>query len=78
MKFAFERAISCALASRQCFLENGQRPFRIAAARFGLGQRDLDDPVEHHGILLPQAFDAPAHGLESVGERAPVGLRPAD
>ena len=29
--FAFECAVACALARRQCLLENGQRAFRIAA-----------------------------------------------
>lgn len=78
MELALEGAVVCADAGRQRFVENGERPFRIAGARLGLGERDLDDAIEDHGVLPAQAFGTVPHGLEPVGERAAVEGRPAD
>ena len=78
MELAFVRAVAHAVASRQRFLENLERPLQIAGAHLGLGKRDLDEAVVDHDVLPAQAFGAVAHGLESIGEGAVVDRRPAD
>ena len=78
VELAFVRAVAHAVASRQRFLENFERPLQIAGAHLGLGKRDLDEAVVDHDVLPAQAFGAVAHGLESIGEGAVVDRRPAD
>ena len=78
VELAFVRAVAHAIASRQRFLENLERPLRIAGAHLGLGKRDLDEAVVDHDVLPAQAFGAVAHGLEPIGEGAAVDRRPAD
>jgi hypothetical protein len=48
----------------------------MARTRFGLGERDLDQSVEHQHILFAQEFDAAAHVLEAVAGRLVLCLRP--
>ena len=67
MQFRFERAIAGALARRQRFVENGERAVRIARARFGLGQRDLNEPVEQQDVLLAQLSTPRRMAVESLG-----------
>ena len=74
--FASEHAVACAVAGRQSFVENSQCAFRIADARLGLGQRDLDNPVEHYSVLPTDALDAPAHSLDSFDERSATSCHP--
>ena len=56
MQFRFECAIAQAVAPRQRFVEDGDGAIGIARPGFGLGQPDLQKPVEHQNVLFAQAL----------------------
>ena len=64
-------------ARRQRFVEDREGAVGIARPGFGLGQRDLQEPVENQNVLFAQKLDAAAHVLEPVAERAACSRRPA-
>ena len=64
MQFRFERAIAGAVGRRQRFVEDRKGAVGIARPGFGLGQRDLQEPVEKQNVLFAQQLDAAAHVLE--------------
>ena len=76
MQFRFERAIADAIGRRQRFVEDRDGAVGIARPRFGLGQRDLQEPVEKQEVLLAQALDAAAHVAEPLAKRAAFSRRP--
>src|SRR5580693_10184463 len=52
-------------------------PRGIARPGFGVGQRDLVEPVEIQEVLLAQALDAAAHVAEPLVKRAKFSRRQA-
>ena len=77
MQFRFERAVAEAIGRRQRFVEDRNGAIAIARPRFGLGQRDLEEPVEIQEVLLAQALDAAAHVAEPLAKRAAFSRRQA-
>ena len=63
-------------ARRQRFVEDRNSAVGIARPGFGLGQRDLQQPVEHQDVLFAQKLDAAAHVLEPAADRAARSRRP--
>ena len=76
MQFRFERAIAGAVGRRQRFVEDRDGAAGIARPGFGLGQRNLQQPVEQQDVLLAQLIDAAAHVREPALERAARSGRP--
>ena len=64
MQLGVERAMADPFARRQRFVEDGERAVDVARAGFGLGKRNLDEPVVDQNVLLAQKFGAAAHVLE--------------
>ena len=77
MQFRFERAKAGAVGRRERFVEDRKSAVGIARPGLGLGQRDLQEPVEKQDVLLAQQLCAAAHVLEPVAERAALGGRPS-
>ena len=76
MQLSFKCAKARAVARRQRFVEDGDGAVGIARPGFRLGQRDLQQPVEHQNVLFAQELCAAAHVLESAGGRAACARRP--
>ena len=76
MQLRFERAITQAIRSRQRFVEDGDGAIGIARPRLGLGQRDLEQPIEKEKVLFAQEIDAATHVLEPAARRAVRSGRP--
>ncbi len=66
-----------AFGRRQRFVENGEGAIGSARPRLGLGQGDLQEPVEHRNVLIAQELGAAAHLLESAARRAALSPRQA-
>ncbi|HTT82719.1 MAG TPA: hypothetical protein VMF67_04505 [Rhizomicrobium sp.] len=77
MQFGFEGAVANSIDGRQCLVNDRKGAPGIAGPDFGLGQGDLDEPIENQRILLAKAFRAATHALETVGKRAAVCGSPA-
>ncbi len=77
VELRFERAVAEAIGRRQRFIEDRNGAIAIARPRFGVGQRDLVEPVEIQEALLAQALDAAAHVAEPLAKRAKFSRRQA-
>ena len=77
MQFRFERAVAEPIGRRQRFIEDRNGANAIARPGFGVGQRDLVEPVEIQEALLAQALDAAAHVAEPLAKRAAFSRRQA-
>ena len=75
MKLRFERVIPSAVGRRQRLIEDHKGAIGITRPRLGLGQSDLQQPVEKQTILLPEQLCAPAHVAEALAKRIPFGGR---
>ncbi len=77
MQVRFERAVAEAIGRRQRFVEDRNGAIAIARPGFGLGQSDLEEPVEIQEALLAQALGAAAHVAEPLAKRATFSRRQA-
>jgi len=75
VELRFERAVAEAIGRRQRFVEDRNSAIAIARPRFGLGQRDLQEPVEIQEALLAQALGDAAHVAEPLVKRAALSRR---
>ena len=76
MQLCFERAISEAIARRQRFVEDGDGAVEIAGLGLGLGDFNLEQPIEKHTLLFAQEIDAATHVLEPGTLVAALRFRP--
>ena len=77
MQLRFECAVAEAIGSRQRFVEEGDSAVGIAGLRLGLGQRNLEQPIEKENVLFAQEIDAATHLCEPAAWRAVRSGRPA-
>jgi hypothetical protein len=77
VEFRFGRAVAEAIRRRQRFVEGGHGAVGIARPRFGVGQRDLQEPVEIQEVLVAQALGTVAHVAEPLAKRAEFSRRQA-
>ena len=74
VQLGFEGAMTSPFGRRQRVVEDGDSAVDIVGASFRFGEGNLDQPIEHHNILIAQELGAATHVLEPVYRLA--GLSP--
>ena len=70
MQFCIEGALASPIRRRQRVVEDGNSAVDIVGASFGFCEGNLDESVEHQGILVAQKLDPVTHALEPTFLRA--------